>query len=78
MGAAITFVAQRSHTWRSDYIRGLTTATDALTTSSRMAFLQELADLTLEPKSEAEIDALMTAAAPVPAPALPICHSHIE
>ena len=28
-----------------------------------MAFLQELADLRLEPKSEAEIDALMTAAA---------------
>ena len=34
-----------------------------------MAFLQELADLRLEPKSEAEIDALMTAAAPAPAPA---------
>ena len=34
-----------------------------------MAFLQELADLKLEPKSEAEIDALMTAAAPAPAPA---------
>ena len=34
-----------------------------------MAFLQELADLTLAPKSEAEIDALMTAAAPAPAPA---------
>ena len=33
-----------------------------------MAFLQELADLTLAPKSEAEIDALMTAAAPAPAP----------
>ena len=29
----------------------------------------ELADLKLEPKSEAEIDALMTAAAPAPAPA---------
>ena len=34
-----------------------------------MAFLQELADLTRAPKSEAEIDALMTAAAPAPAPA---------
>ena len=34
-----------------------------------MAFLQELADLRLEPKSEAEIDALMTVAAPAPAPA---------
>ena len=35
-----------------------------------MAFLQELADLTLAPKSEAEIDELMVAAAPAPSSSL--------